>query len=71
MVVVEAPDSGIVGGFKPDEKIRVGVPLKYFFDWQQNLRQRFRAELGSSARATGKTGQSDLFTRGSVLVHWG
>lgn len=50
-LVVETPNSSIVGGFKPDEEIRVGRTLKSFFDWQQNLRQRFRVDFGRSARA--------------------
>ena len=59
LAVVEAPDSGIVGRFKPDEEIRVGFTLKSFFDWQQNLRQRFRVDLGCSTRASGERSQAD------------
>ena len=59
MLLVEAPNSSIVGGFKPDEKIRVGRTLKCFFDWQQNLRQRFRVDFGRSARASGERSQAD------------
>jgi len=51
LVVVETPNSSIVGGIKPDEEIRVGCTLKSIFDWQQNLRQRFRVDFGRSARA--------------------
>lgn len=54
MAVVEAPNSGIVGGVKPDEEIREGMTLKSFFDWQQNLRQRFRVDFGRSTRAGGE-----------------
>jgi len=59
LAVVEAPDSGIVGRFKPDEEIRVGFTLKSFFDWQQNLRQRFRVDFGRSTRASGERRQAD------------
>jgi hypothetical protein len=59
MLLVEAPNSSIVGGFKPDEKIRVGRTLKCFFYWQQNLRQRFRVDFGRSARASGERSQAD------------
>jgi len=59
MLLVEAPNSSIVGGFKPDEEIRVGSILKCFFDWQQNLRQRFRVDFGRSARASGERSQAD------------
>ena len=51
LVVVETPNSSIVGGIKPDDEIRVGCTLKSIFDWQQNLRQRFRVDFGRSARA--------------------
>ena len=71
MAVVEAPNSGIVGGVKPDEEIREGMTLKSFFDWQQNLRQRFRVELGSSTRTVGKAGQPNLLTGCSVFIHMG
>lgn len=59
MAVVEAPNSGIVGGVKPDEEIREGMTLKSFFDWQQNLRQRFRVDFGRSTRAGGERSQTD------------
>ena len=59
MAVVEAPNSGIVGGVKPDEEIRVGRTLKSIFDWQQNLRQRFRVDFGRSTRAGGERSQAD------------
>ena len=59
MAVVEAPNSGIVGGVKPDEEIREGMTLKSFFDWQQNLRQRFRVDFGRSTRASGERCQAD------------
>ncbi len=59
LAVVEAPDSGIVSRFKPDEEIRVGFTLKSFFDWQQNLRQRFRVDFGRSTRASGERRQAD------------
>jgi hypothetical protein len=35
----------------------------------QNLRQRFRVELGRSTRAGGKTRQSNLLAAGLFLVH--
>jgi len=59
LAVVEAPNSGIIGSIEPDEEIRVGFTLKSFFDWQQNLRQRFRVDFGCSARAGGERSQAD------------
>jgi hypothetical protein len=59
MAVIKPPDSSIVGRFEPDEEIRVGMTLKGFFDWQQNLRQRFRVDFGRSARASGERSQAD------------
>ena len=59
MAFVEAPDSSVIGGIKPDEEIRVNVTLKSLFDWQQNLRQRFRVDFGCSARAGGERSQAD------------
>ena len=35
------------------------MTLKCFFDWQQNLRQRFRVDFGRSARAGGERSQAD------------
>ena len=69
MFVVEAPNSSIVGGIEPDEEIRVRVTLKCFFDWQQNLRQRFRVDFGCSARAGGERSQADGWgvSHGSIL----
>ena len=58
-MVVETPNSSIVGGIKPDEEIRVGRTLKSIFDWQQNLRQRFRVDFGRSTRAGGERSQAD------------
>jgi len=59
LVVVEAPDSSVIGGIKPDDEIRVNVTLKGFFDWQQNLRQRFRVDFGRSARTGGERSEAD------------
>ena len=59
MAVVEAPNSGIIGSIEPDEEVRRGITLKGFFDWQQNLRQRFRVDFGCSARAGGERSQAD------------
>jgi len=77
LVVVETPNSSIVGGIKPDEEIRVGRTLKSIFDWQQNLRQRFRVDFGRSARTSGKQSQADGWgvIHGSIIpdfwVFWG
>jgi len=49
LVVVDTPNSSIIGSIETDEKIRVCLTLKGFFDWQQNLRQRFRVDFGRSA----------------------
>ncbi len=59
MMVVEAPNSSVIGGIKPDEEIRVNVTLESLFDWQQNLRQRLRVDFGRSARAGGERSQAD------------
>ena len=73
MAVVEAPNSGIVGGVKPDEEIREGMTLKSFFDWQQNLRQRFRVDFGCSARASGERRQADGWgvNHGLIITDYG
>lgn len=68
-MVVEAPNSSVIGGIEPDEEIRVGGTLESFFDWQQNLRQRFRVDFGCSARASRERGQADgwVCSHGSIL----
>ena len=72
-MVVETPNSSIVGGIKPDEEIRVGRTLKSIFDWQQNLRQRFRVDFGRSARTSGKRSQADGWgvIHGSIIPDFG
>ena len=73
MFVVEAPNSSIIGGVEPDEEIRVRVTLKCFFDWQQNLRQRFRVDFGRSARTGGERSQADGWgvSHGSIIPDLG
>ena len=73
MFVVEAPNSSVIGGIEPDEKIRVGCTLESFFDWQQNLRQRFRVDFGCSARASGERSQADGWgvSHGSIIPDFG
>jgi len=51
LIFVEAPNSSVIGRIEPDEEIGVRITLECFFDWQQNLRQRFRVDFGRSARA--------------------
>ena len=58
-MVVEAPNSSVIGGIKSDEEIRVNVTQESLFDWQQNLRQRIRVDFGRSARAGGERSQAD------------
>jgi len=60
MALVQLPDSGIVSRIQPDQKIRIIGGVESFLNWQQNLRQRLRVELGRSARAAGETGEADL-----------
>jgi hypothetical protein len=42
--------------------------LEYALYWAQHLRQRFRAELGCSTRATRQAGQPDLLSGGLGFV---
>ena len=77
LLLVETPNSSIVGGIKPDEQFRAGNALESFFDWLQNLRQRFRVDFRSSARAGGERSQADGWgvIHGSIIpdfgVFWG
>lgn len=70
LALIQFPDSSIISRIQPYQQIRIIGGVECFFDWQQNLRQRLRVELGSSARATGKAGQTDLLAVGAILVHW-
>jgi hypothetical protein len=69
LVIVETPNSSIIGGIEPDDEIRVGDTLESLFDWQQNLRQRFRVDFGRSARASGERSQADGWgvSHGSII----
>jgi len=60
MLLVQLPDSGVVSRIQPDQKLGIIGGVEGFFNWLQNLRQRLRVELGSSARAAGKAGEADL-----------
>ena len=62
LALIQLPDSSIISRIKPDQKIRIIGGVEIFLNWQQDLRQRLRVELGSSARATGKAGQTNLLT---------
>jgi len=60
LALIQFPDSGIVSRIQPDQQIRIIGGVESFLNWQQNLCQRLRVELGRSARAAGKAGQTDL-----------
>ena len=62
LALIQLPDSSIISRIQPDQKIRIIGGVEIFLNWQQDLRQRLRVELGSSARATGKAGQTNLLT---------
>ena len=64
-VVVQPPDGGIVGGVQPNQQVGVIAGFEEFCDGAQNLRQRFRVELGRSTRAAGQAGQADLPSEGA------
>ena len=70
LALIQLPDSSIVSRIQPDQKIRIIGGVESFLDWQQNLRQRLRVELGRSACAAGKAGQTDLLAVGAIIVHW-
>jgi len=65
LLLVETPNSSVISGIEPDEQFRAGNALESFFDWQQNLRQRFRVDFRSSTRAGGERSQAD----GWVFCH--
>ncbi|MFN2275721.1 MAG: hypothetical protein ACK2TX_12835, partial [Anaerolineales bacterium] len=66
--IIQPPDRGIIRHGKPDQQVRIGLAGKDFFKWAQDLRQRLRAELGSSTCAGGQAGQLDLLPRRSLHV---
>ena len=67
--LVQAPDSCVIRRRESDQQIRVVGRIKNIAHGAQNLRQRFRVDLGGSTRAGGETRQSNLFAAGPLLVH--
>jgi hypothetical protein len=67
---IEPPDSGVIRRAEPDQQVGVRLLLKEIAQRLQNLRQRFRAQLGRSTGAGRHARQSDLTTAGRThFIH--
>jgi hypothetical protein len=61
-MTIQLPDGSVIRLTQADEQVGIIGGVEKSLQWTQNLRQRFRIELGRSASATGQGGEADLFS---------